>query len=148
MGKLTIRKMSQPDLEKVSAIEEETFADPWSYEAFATDLSNDMALPLVAEMDDAIVAYACLYVVGGEAQLGNFAVDPGRQRRGIARKFLNSILEMLRQRHCTNIYLEVRESNSAAIKLYEAFGFHPVSLRKGYYVNPRENAIVMVREIR
>ncbi len=147
MSAITIRRMAEKDLEKVSAIEQEIFSDPWSFNAFKTDLNNDMACPLVAEFEDSVIAYTNLYIVAGEVQIGNFAVAPGYRQRGVAKKMISKIIKIAGDHRCNSIFLEVRESNRPAQALYESFGFKHSGRRKNYYANPRESAVLMVKDI-
>jgi ribosomal-protein-alanine N-acetyltransferase len=147
MPGVVIRRMSLKDLDAVSVIEKQVFPDPWSYNAFETDLNNEMACPLVALFDDILAGYACLYIVAGEIQIGNFAVHPGFRKRGIAKVMMKEILRIAQSRNCDTIFLEVRESNKLAQSVYGAFGFEAVGLRDNYYRNPRENAVIMVKEL-
>lgn len=147
MPAVTIRRMAERDLERISAIEQEVFSDPWSFNAFRTDLNNDMACPLVAEFEDSIVGYTSLYIVAGEVQIGNFAVAPGYRQRGVAKKMISKIIGIAGEHECSSIFLEVRESNRPAQALYESFGFKRAGRRKNYYANPRESAVLMVKEL-
>ncbi len=139
--------MAENDLEKVTDIEKEVFSDPWSLNAFKTDLNNDMALPLVAEFENTIVGYTNLYIVAGEVQIGNFAVAPGYRKRGVAKLLMDEILKTAAENKCASVFLEVRESNTPAQSLYKSYGFQQIGQRKDYYSSPRESAIVMVKEI-
>lgn len=147
MSSITIRRMGEKDLEKVSAIEQEIFSDPWSFNAFKTDLNNEMAFPLVVEFEDSVIGYTNLYMVAGELQIGNFAVAPGYRHRGVAKKIMSEILKIAGDYCCNSIFLEVRESNKPAQILYESFGFKQSGRRNNYYVNPRETAMLMVKEL-
>lgn len=147
MSKIIFRRMVENDLERVAAIEKEIFSDPWSLNAFKTDLNNNMALPIVAEFENNVIGYASLYVVAEEVQIGNFAVATGFRQRGVGKQLMNEILKAAEERECRFIFLEVRESNEAAKSLYKSFGFKSAGLRKDYYSNPREAALIMAREI-
>ena len=147
MSKVTLRKMAEKDLLRVSQIEKEIFSDPWSYDAFKTDLNNDMAYPIVAELEDNVIAYSNIYIVAGEVQIGNFAVAAGHRKKGIGRKLMNEIMRIGAEKKCSVIFLEVRESNEPARSLYASFGFKSAGMRRDYYSNPRESAIIMAREL-
>lgn len=147
LSNITIRRMAEPDLEVVTGIEKEVFSDPWSMSAFKTDLGNELALPLVAEFENKIVGYSNIYIVAGEVQIGNFAVAPGFRKRGVGRKLMNEIFEKAKEKECHSIFLEVRESNTAALELYKSYGFASTGKRKGYYANPREDALLMVKDL-
>jgi [ribosomal protein S18]-alanine N-acetyltransferase len=146
-GMVTIRKMREKDLETIAVMEKQIFPDPWSYDAFKSDLNNEMAWPIVAVIDDVVVGYTCLYIVAGEVQIGNFAVAIDYRNQGIAKVMMNEVIKITQDRKCDSIFLEVRESNLPAQKLYSSFGFNSVGRRVGYYRNPRENAIIMVKEL-
>jgi len=93
------------------------------------------------------VGYSCLYVVAGEMQIGNFAVSPDHRKQGIAKLMMDEIVKIARERKCDSIFLEVRESNIPAQTLYSSYEFKPIGRRVGYYRQPRENAIIMVKEL-
>ena len=139
--------MKETDLEKVTQIEKEIFSDPWSFNAFKTDLNNEMAYPLVAELENLVIGYSNLYIVAGEVQIGNFAVAPGYRKRGVGKKIMDEIIKIAVENKCETIFLEVRESNEPAKALYSSFDFKPVGLRRDYYSNPRESAVIMAREV-
>jgi ribosomal-protein-alanine N-acetyltransferase len=148
MSKLIFRKMKEPDLDQVISIENECFSDPWSYLSFKSDIHNEMALPMVLDSDGSIAGYSSIYIVANELQIGNFAVQSKYRGRGAAKLMMEEIIKIARNRGCSMIYLEVRESNDPAIKLYSSFGFRSVGHRKNYYRSPKENAIVMAKEIK
>ena len=147
MSKITFRRMIESDLEAVAKIEKDIFSDPWSYNAFKTDLNNDMAFPLVAELESLVIGYSNLYIVAGEVQIGNFAVAPGYRKRGVGKKLMDEILKIAVENKTDTVFLEVRESNEPAMALYGSFGFKPVGLRRDYYSSPRESAVIMAREV-
>jgi ribosomal-protein-alanine N-acetyltransferase len=147
MSVISFRRMDEADLEKVAGIEREVFSDPWSLNAFRTDLNNEMACPIVAEFEKLVVGYANLYIVAGELQLGNFAIAPGYRNRGVGRKLMDEVMRIGSENRCQSIFLEVRESNEPARALYSAFGFHQTGIRRDYYSNPRESALILVKEL-
>lgn len=147
MPNISIRRMAEGDLDVVCAIEKEVFQDPWSLNAFKTDLYNSMAWPMVAEFENKVVGYSNIYIVAGEVQIGNFAVAPGFRNRGVGKKMMNQIFQKAGESNCHSIFLEVRESNRPAVELYRSFGFVPAGKRKDYYSHPRENAIIMVKDL-
>jgi ribosomal-protein-alanine N-acetyltransferase len=147
MPSITVRRMVDTDLDIVSSIEKEVFTDPWSRNAFKTDLDNKMAWPMVAEFEKKVVGYSSIYIVAGEVQIGNFAVAPGFRNRGVAKKMMSEIFEKAGESDCRTIFLEVRESNTAAMELYKSYGFVTSGKRKDYYANPNENAIILVKEL-
>lgn len=142
-----IRRMTEKDLMEVVNIEKQAFSDPWSYESFKSDLNNEMALPIVAIYSEQVAGYSCIYVAADEMQLGNFAVSPEHRKLGIGKLMMDEMLRLAAERNSEKIFLEVRESNTLAISLYSRYGFRAVGRRNGYYRNPVENAIIMVKEL-
>lgn len=144
---VVINKMTEDDLDEVVEIEKATFADPWPKRAFKYDLTSDYSLPLTAKIDDTVVGYASVYFVMDELQIGNIAVEPDFQHRGIGAKIMQHILEEAKQLKIAHIYLEVRQSNENAQKLYFKFGFVVSGRRRLYYRHPIEDALIMVKEM-
>ena len=142
---LQIRRMKEEDVEIVARLEREIFPDPWSIESFYYEVGNiKLSYPCVLTQDSIILGYAVVWYFAGELHIGNLAVDPQWQKRGFGKKLLEHILEKFARAEVA--YLEVRKSNTAAIRLYEKFGFIPLSVRKGYYSNG-EDAIVMFKKM-
>jgi [ribosomal protein S18]-alanine N-acetyltransferase len=144
---LIIENMTEEDLDEVVEIEKATFTDPWPKRAFKYDLSSGYAMPLVALAGEAVVGYASLYCVEDEMQIGNIAVSPDFQNRGVGAKLMQRIVEDAQKMKIAHIYLEVRQSNEIAIKLYLKFGFVISGRRRLYYQHPTEDALIMVKEI-
>lgn len=143
-----IRPMEGRDLNRVCEIEEEIFPMPWSRSAFETELAPDRcAFPWVAEKDGEVVAYLISWLVEDELHVGNIAVAPALQGSGIGRALFAYCLARAIERGVRNATLEVRASNARAIALYESHGFIPVALRKGYYSDSGEDAVVMLKAI-
>lgn len=142
-----IGKMTENDLDEVVEIEKATFADPWPKKAFKYDLSSDYSMPITAKIDNSVVGYASIYFVIDEMQIGNIAVEPGFQHRGIGAKIMQFIIEEAKRLKINHIYLEVRQSNENAQKLYLKFGFVVSGRRRLYYRHPTEDALIMVKEM-
>lgn len=143
-----IRRMRGADLAGVLDIERRSFGSPWSERTFRTLLRRRNARSIVAEDGAGEVAgYAVVWYSGSEAELGNLAVEPERRRRGVATALLREVLRGVRSRGLERLFLEVRKGNEAARRLYERQGFQVVGVRPGYYVNPREDALVMRRVV-
>ncbi len=140
--------MLPSDLDEVLAIEEASFVVPWSRESFLFELqANPYARNFVMRQGTKIVAFTCLWVVYDELKINNIAVDEEERRKGYAATLLRWILEFGRSHGCTEATLEVRPSNFAARALYVAHGFRQVGLRKGYYRDTQEDAILMAAEL-
>lgn len=135
--------MTEQYLDGVLAIENASFTRPWSKEMFMGEFSNPVSNAFVARLSagGGVVGYTVFWVVVGEGHIMNISVSPQWRRRGIGRRLLCFTLDLMRQRHTSVIFLEVRRLNKAAISLYEDYGFKTVYIRKNYYGD--EDALVM-----
>lgn len=147
MSTAYIREMYPDDIPEVVSIERLSFSMPWSEASFRSEIYSRYSVTRVAELNGVIVGYICVKHVADECHLLNLAVHPDYRRRGIARVLLDNVIQELRIEGCRFFYLEVRSSNYAARKLYEKFGFNMVGVRKEYYVNPAEDAVIMMMEL-
>jgi len=140
-----IRLMQENDLERVTAIERLVQTHPWSRQQFQESLASYQCT--VYEQANQVVGFCILQPVLDEANLLLMAIDPSQQGKGLGYKLLDESIQQLKN-NPIQIFLEVRESNTAAIGLYEKIGFHQIDLRKNYYPNPdgsREHAVIMVK---
>lgn len=140
---MEIKEFSNKYVKDAAYIESVCFSNPWNEIALAAELKNDCSHFYVAVENEKAVGYAGLYVVCGEADIVRVAVLPEYRRGGVAKKLL---LESFKVNNTDCIFLDVRESNMAAINLYKSLGFKDTGIRKNYYSNPTENAILMKRE--
>lgn len=142
-----VREMRESDLAAVMSIEREAFSIPWSPENFRSELRNaGFSHLLVAEPLEApggVAGYACYSLVVDEAHITNIAVRKTLHRRGVAAQLLRALLRRAILQGARRATLEVRASNAPAQRLYEKFGFTPAAIRKGYYPDNREDALVM-----
>lgn len=146
MGKeaqLTFRPMTQDDADAIAELEEKSFAMPWSREDFWHEAQNELATYIVCELDGKIVAYAGAWVSFNQAEVMSVAVEPSLRGKGIGTILFGKLIEEVKLRGATAITLEVRPSNTAAIKLYESFGLKSVGRRRGYYIDNGEDALIM-----
>lgn len=139
--------MEPGDLDEVLAIEQASYSVPWSRSTFAGLLDRSDADLFVAAARGRVVGYAVCWAVLDQAELGNIAVAAPYRRRGVATRLLTAVLARQRERGVREVFLEVRASNRAAQRLYERFGFGLVGIRAGYYSQPTEDALVMVRTL-
>ncbi len=143
-----LREMRLGDLDQVLQIETRSFPTPWSRKAFVSELTrNRYAYYIIAQMDDRVVGYGGMWVIGDEAHITNIAVDPECRRRGIGKRLLQELLDRARDFGARSVTLEVRRSNVAAQRLYEGQGFEARGVRKGYYTDTGDDAIVMVKTL-
>ncbi len=147
----TVRLMKKADLPEIGRLEKECFSNPWSMreieEAFLTPAYHCFAAEEAASSEEParIVGYALFFSGGEEADLASIAVATEARRRGIGRELLSAVLESAKSIGVQEIFLEVREHNTGAIALYEQAGFLKVGVRKEYYENPVEDALLMRR---
>lgn len=145
--KVEIAGMVAADVEGVHQIESKAFADPWSKQAFLSDLKNSFAHPLVARFEKKIVGYASTYEAADEIEIGNIAVAPDLRQKGVGSRLLEYILKLAGETHKRLLVLEVRPSNTAACNLYKKFGFQVAGRRKYYYHKPIEDALIMIKGV-
>lgn len=140
--------MCSGDVDAVLSIENRAFTSPWKAETFRALIGRSGAEVWVMEHADAgVIAYAVLWCILDQGELANIAVVPEFRGQGLASRLLERVLEVARGRGVTSIYLEVRASNERAADLYLGFGFEEIARRKGYYDDPKEDALVMTRRI-
>ena len=144
---LIIRDMTAEDVRKVAEIEKMSFSTPWSETSFYAEVHNIHSFAKVAELENKIVGYICIRQVNDECHLLDLAIHPDHRGKGIATALFNNIMEALKPGKCRTFFLEVRTSNEAARKMYEKFGFNIVGIRKKYYINPTDDAVIMMMEI-
>jgi ribosomal-protein-alanine N-acetyltransferase len=140
---VSIEPMRYADLETVLAIDRRCFPTPWHTTAFQTELTNRAACYLVARCGESVVGFAGLWVIAGEAHVTTLAVDPAFQGKKIGEKLLICLLEEAVLRGARRGTLEVREGNRTAQRLYKKYHFREAALRRSYYTDNGENAVVM-----
>ena len=139
---MEIKNFSTEYLDGVAEIERACFSNPWDKPALEAELNNACAHIYVATDGGRVIGYAMVYCVCGEVDIARVAVMPEYRRMGIATQLLKKSFE---DNEAECVFLDVRESNAAAIKLYESLGFEEVGVRKNYYNDPTENAVLMKR---
>ena len=146
MADMIVRQAAAGDAEAIYDIERLCFPDPWSLSSLIDELTrNPRAFYVVAELDGQIAGYAGLWWVGDEGHITNVAVRPGFRNRRVASGILQVMLDFTAGEGIKHHTLEVRRSNLPAIGLYEKFGFSVEGVRKGYYLNNGEDALIMWR---
>lgn len=147
MNAVTIREMFPEDIPVIAAIERASFTAPWSETSFYSEVYNRNSITRVGEFNGEIVGYICIKMVVDECHLLDLAVHPDYRRRGIAKMLFNNALKDLEDDGCRRLYLEVRAANFPAKIFYEKLGFKTIGMRKNYYLNPQEDALIMMIEI-
>jgi len=140
---VTIESMTVDDIAQVAEIERQIFSIPWSEKAFRDSMESDNTIYIVAKENDNVAGYAGMYLSFEEGNITNVAVNPLSRRKGIGEKIVRDILNRAYEKGVRDVFLEVRETNSVAIALYEKIGFKEEGIRKNFYDKPRENALIM-----
>lgn len=143
---IQIREMSLEDIQQVAGIEESIFSIPWSEKSFEESLSSQNTLFIVAEKEHEILGYLGMYLFLETADISNVAVAKEYRRQHIAKRMMEDILRRAKDRGVRQVTLEVRETNVPAIQLYEGMGFQEAGIRKNYYKEPVENALIMWKQ--
>lgn len=144
---MIIRKMTQADVPAIAELEKICFSDPWSENSIASELDNRLSYWLVAEENDKVVGYVGSQSVLDSADMMNVAVDPEYRKQGIGEALVGELLVHLKEKKIISLFLEVRVSNMPAIALYEKLGFTVAGRRPKYYRNPREDALILRKEL-
>lgn len=143
-----IRPMSDGDVESVAALERAAFTTPWKADTFRRLLARPGAELWVVDLpDDPVAAYAVLWCIDDQGELANIAVREERRGLGIGTLLLDHVLSVARGRGVRSLYLEVRESNESAARLYARRGFEEIGRRRDYYERPREDARVLLKRL-
>ncbi len=141
-----MRAMTAADITAVLGVENLCYPNPWPRQIFQRELRASWSHLLVIELEQgsgATIAHCCYWVVHDELHILNLSVHPDHRRRGYARQMLDRTLEVCSEQRLQYVTLEVRVGNTAAITLYESLGFARIGLRKAYYQDNREDALVL-----
>ena len=141
MSEILIRPLAAGDLPAVAHVERFSFAIPWSEESLKM-LTTPPNYGFVAEIGGKIAGYIGILGVLDELEVTNVATLPEFRRRGVGRALVSALLDYAREENFRRVTLEVRESNAPAIALYESLAFTPCGLRKNFYTQPNEHAII------
>lgn len=143
MGRVVVEPMKPEHVGAVHTIEQRTNPSPWSEQTFRGEIANRDAEYFVVKEGDTVVGFGGYWKVIDEAHITTVAIDPDRQGAGLGRKLMESLLEHARAAGMTCATLEVRAGNQRAIALYEKLGFVACGVRKRYYSDTKEDALVM-----
>lgn len=140
---MIVRKANEQDTARIAEIERAVFSDAWSESGILEEMNQKTGEIYVAVENDIVIGYVIAYTVLDEGDILRVAVCPEFRRRGVARTLLNAVISEGAAHGIILWHLEVRESNTAALSLYRAYGFLKDGSRKDFYENPKENAILM-----
>jgi len=138
--------MNPSDLDEIMAIERDSFSYPWSPRFFLQELRVPCARSLLAVANGRTVGYIIYWLLPKEVDIHNLAVHPTCRQRGIGRSLLQGVIDEAKRNGSSRVTLEVRKSNAAAQRLYHSLGFVERGVRRGYYSDDGEDALVMVLE--
>lgn len=144
---MRIVKMQPEHVAAVAEMERQCFSDPWSEKSVASELDNPLSLWLIAEADGVVAGYVGSQTVLDSADMMNLAVSQDFRRQGIGEQLVNSLTEALAEKGVKTLLLEVRISNEPAKELYQKLGFEIVGKRPRYYEKPREDALILRKEL-
>ena len=144
MSKLIIRDMQKDDIPAIWEIEQASFPAPWFQESFLVEIYKNEVISKTALFEDRVIGYLCADYRLHESFILKLAVHPDFRRQGVASILMREAMNELKKKGCVFMYLKVRESNLSAKEFYEHFGFKIETVRKKYYDNPNEDALLMM----
>ena len=144
---MEITPLSPAWIPQAAALDRECFSLPWSENALRSELSNENALWLAAAEGESLLGYVGAQISFEDADMMNLAVTPARRRQGVAAALVLALEEALAARGVTTLTLEVRASNAPAQTLYQKLGYSQIARRPGYYLRPREDALLYRKEL-
>lgn len=148
MNRGIVRPMHLDDLKAILEIERVSFSTPWSLEAFTVELTdNEYARYLCLELEGQVIGYMGLWFILDEGHITNIAITPDRRGQHWGEYLMRSVMETMLVQGMERMTLEVRVSNSTAQSLYKRLGFTIAGVRKGYYVDTKEDAMIMWAEL-
>lgn len=145
---LVIELMTAQDIDGVFEVEKSCFEDYWSKESFKKELTNNVARYLVAKIDGKIVGYVGIWLVLDEGHITNVAVHKEYRGKKIGDKLVQALVELCKDNNIESMTLEVRVSNIVAQNLYKKYGFKMAGIRKEYYSDNKEDAIIMWNQVK
>ena len=148
INNIVIEEMKEEDNEGVFEVEKNCFEDYWSKDSFKKELNNNLAKYLVAKVDEKIAGYVGIWFVVDEGHITNVAVHENFRGKKIGDKLIKRLVEVCKDNNIVSMTLEVRASNVVAQNLYRKYGFKMAGIRKEYYSNNKEDAIIMWNDIK
>ena len=147
-SEIRIVPMDECHLDAAAELERRCFSRPWSREMLREELTQEFALYLAAvDGKGTLMGYVGAHLAADEAAINNVATAPEFRRQGVGETLLRRLIEIGRERGARHFYLEVRQSNDPAMALYTKLGFRELGLRKNYYSDPTEHAVIMGKEL-
>ena len=147
VDELVMKSMEMEDLDEVMDIEESSFPTPWTTGIFIREFDLEFSHHYVFDLMGTVVGYIVFWLIEGEVHIMSIAVRQDVRRLGIGTEILNRSMDLAKGFGGRYVFLEVRQCNAAAIRLYEKMGFIVEYRRKGYYTDTKEDALIMAREL-
>ena len=144
---LAVRRAKEQEIEEIARLEQEIFSDPWSLAAIRETWGQKQARILGAWLDGQMAGYVIVYFAADESEIARIAVDEKFRRQGVAGALLDEMESVLAGKGIARLMLDVRKSNAAALRFYLSRGFKEDGVRKNFYTNPIEDAILMSRRL-
>ena len=138
-----IHDMCEKDVDGILGMERSAFLTPWTSESFMSAIRDSNGINLVYKYEGDLVGYLTSFMVLDEAFITNLCVAPSHRRQGVAAVLLKFLIRKIKENKGRHIFLEVRERNDAAINLYKKLNFQLIGVRKNYYADTKEDALVM-----
>lgn len=146
MADYFVEKATVADLPRISELEEQCFSDAWSESALLSQINGEFYLTFVLKTEEGeLLGYISGSLLDTEAEIFRVATDKSRRRQKIGSTLVSHFISYVKEKGCSQIFLEVRESNTPARALYTSLGFAENGVRRGYYKNPKEDAILLSR---
>ena len=142
---LAVRRAKEQEIEEIARLEQEIFSDPWSLAAIRETWGQKQARILGAWLEEQMAGYVIVYFAADESEIARIAVDEKFRRQGVAGALLDEMERVLVSKGIVRLMLDVRKSNAAALGFYYTRGFKEDGIRKNFYTNPTEDAILMSR---
>ena len=146
--KMNICKLGEEHLDALFALEERCFSAPWSKNSFLGALRSPFTFGFGLFEEEKLVGYAFLFALFEEGEVMNIAIAPEKRGEGLSKLLFEALLEKAKEQQVEILRLEVRQSNLPATGLYKRYGFQEYGIRKGYYTNPREDAVLMEKNLK
>jgi ribosomal-protein-alanine N-acetyltransferase len=140
-----IRKMTEQDIDRIMVIELESFTLPWSKQSYISELKNDFANYMVCDCEGEVAGYGGIWIVFEEAHITNIAIAKAYRGTGMGKSLMLELEKLARSKKAIRILLEVRPTNEAARHMYTSLGYIDTGLRKAYYSDNGEDAILMTK---
>lgn len=140
---LVFRNMTRDDIEKIAVLEKEVFSDAWTSKGISETYGQSQAVIAVADSSGELAGYCIVYYVMDEGEIARIAVNENMRRQGVGRGLLDYVCVCCKAKKIERLLLDVRESNVGARAFYQQYGFTEDGIRKNFYENPKENAVLM-----